>query len=102
MNYPKIINVPLSSPSVLKGGALLDDITLEPDSRRNVYNVSNFGDKTMCYADVTEGDTYLLFLTIFGGRLSAKYDDLFGAAADYDDENEAEILAAIGEQPFCF
>ncbi|KAI0228321.1 hypothetical protein LSAT2_021197 [Lamellibrachia satsuma] len=81
--------------SVLKGGDLLDTIDREPGSRRNVFNVSNFGDKTMCYADVVDGESYLLFLTLFGGRLSAKYDDLFGAAADYDDDSEAEILAAI-------
>ena len=95
--YQQLTLPVLSSASVLKGGELLDDIERAPGSRRNVYNVSNFGDKTMCYADVAEGETYLLFLTLFGGRLSAKYDDLFGAAADYDDESEAEILAAIGE-----
>jgi hypothetical protein len=63
----------------------------------NVYNVSNFGDKAMCYADVTAGESYLLFLTLYEGRLSAKYDDIFGAAADYNDENEKQVLDYLGE-----
>jgi hypothetical protein len=63
----------------------------------NVYNVSNFGDKAMCYADVTAGETYLFFLTLYEGRLSAKYDDIFGAAADYNDENEKQVLDYLGE-----
>ena len=61
------------------------------------YNVSNFGDRHACYADVTVGDEYVLFLTIFDGRLSAKYDDLFGAVTERTRETEDEIFEAIGE-----
>ena len=62
-----------------------------------VFNVSNFGDKAMCYADVTQGELYVLFLTVFEGRLSAKYDDIFGAAADYTEDNEKQVLDYLGE-----
>ena len=51
----------------------------------------------MCYADVEAGQVYLLFLTTFQGRLSAKYDDIFGAASEHTDENEEEVLTALGE-----
>lgn len=71
--------------------------SVKADRGENVYNISNFGDKTMCYADVDTGETYILFLTVFDGRLSAKYDDIFGAAAEYSEENEEDILTALGE-----
>lgn len=66
-----------------------------------VFNVSNFGDKASCYADVTKGELYVLFLTVFEGRLSAKYDDIFGAAADYTQENEKQVLDYLGEFSCC-
>lgn len=62
-----------------------------------VYNVSNFGEKLMCYADVMAGESYILFLTEFKGRLSAKYDDIFGAAAPYTEYNEQEIFDELGK-----
>ncbi|KAL5010137.1 hypothetical protein ScPMuIL_012442 [Solemya velum] len=61
-----------------------------------VYNVSNFGEKLMCYADVMAGESYILFLTEFKGRLSAKYDDIFGAAAPYTEYNERAIFDELG------
>ena len=60
-------------------------------------NVTNLGDKTLCYADVTAGERYVLFLTPFQGRLSAKYDDLFGAAADLTRDSERQVLDYLGE-----
>ena len=62
-----------------------------------LYNVSNFGDEVMCYSNVKEGESYILFMTNFEGALSAKYDDIFGAAADYNVKNEAQVLQALGE-----
>ena len=68
----------------------------------NLHNISNFGDKSMCYADVEEGQVYLLFLTTFQGRLSAKYDDIFGAASEHTDESEEEVLTALGESAILY
>ena len=62
-----------------------------------LYNVSNFGDEIMCYSNVQEGEPYILFMTNFEGQLSAKYDDIFGATADYNEKNEAKIFEAVGE-----
>ena len=59
--------------------------------------MSNFGDEVMCYSNVQEGESYILFTTNFEGALSAKYDDIFGAAADYNEKNEAQVLQALGE-----
>ena len=61
-----------------------------------LYNISNFGDTNACYADVDAGDERLFFLTVFDNRLSAKYDDLFGAVADRTIDNEDEILKTLG------
>jgi hypothetical protein len=82
--------------NVLKGGHVLKSIP-GYGPHGNVYNISNFGDKTMCYADVNKGDSYMFFLTTFNGRLSAKYDDIFGAIAEYTVENEQEVLKALGK-----
>ena len=62
-----------------------------------LYNISNFGDTNACYSDVDVGDERLFFLTLFDNRLSAKYDDLFGAVADRTTDNEDEILQALGQ-----
>ncbi|XP_013395584.1 protein kinase C-binding protein NELL2 [Lingula anatina] len=92
--------------SILKGGKIMSGMGKENSihshkhmqqlQQHHFYNISNFGDKTMCYADVHEGETYILFLTTFDGRLSAKYDDIFGAAVSYSRENERQVLAALG------
>ncbi|GFN94609.1 von Willebrand factor d and egf domain-containing protein [Plakobranchus ocellatus] len=66
-------------------------------SSANVYNISNFGSKTQCYADVEEGGRYFLFLTVYDGRLSGQYDDLFGAATRFNEESEIGILDYLGE-----
>ena len=62
-----------------------------------VYNISNFGDRSQCYADVTKEGSYIFFLTIYEGRLSAQYDDIFGAAAIFNTEQEKVILDSLGE-----
>ena len=66
------------------------------DDHSLFYNVSNFGDKAMCYADIDSGKEYILFLTVFGEQLSAKYDDLFGAVAEFTLQNEDLILKSFG------
>ena len=67
-----------------------------PDDGR-LYNISNFGDRNACYADVDAADARVFFLTLFDGRLSAHYDDLFGAVADWTADSEQEILHALGQ-----
>ena len=80
---------------IYKGNRLLRNIPTIDDSQ-NVYNVTNFGDRKMCYADVMEGRNYLLFLTTYKQRLSAKYDDIFGAATKYTESNVDEVKAQVG------
>jgi len=74
-----------------------------------LYNITNFGDSSACYADVAndvddpseqkqEQRRHVFFLTTFDGHLSARYDDLFGAAADWSRDVEEEIDDALGEQ----
>ncbi|XP_052806983.1 uncharacterized protein LOC128236152 [Mya arenaria] len=80
---------------VYKGKRLLRNIPTLDDSQ-HVYNVTNFGDRKMCYADVMEGRNYILFLTTYKQRLSAKYDDIFGAATKYTESNVDEVKAQVG------
>ena len=86
----------LSVLRVLKGQHILDLIPPLP-AGPTFYNMSNFGDKVMCYAEVDEGETYVLFATTYEGRLSAKYDDIFGAVAEYSSETEDLVLGALGK-----
>lgn len=83
--------------TIHKGADLVLEVQRASGQDGHVFNISNFGDKAMCYADVNAGDYYILFLTVFQNRLSAKYDDIFGAVADYTQENEQEVLDYLGE-----
>jgi len=67
-----------------------------PSGHGRLYNISNFGETSSCYASVQSGDRRVFFLTLFRGRLSAQYDDLFGAVADWSADNERDILHALG------
>ncbi|XP_046355584.1 protein kinase C-binding protein NELL1-like isoform X1 [Haliotis rufescens] len=80
---------------VYKGAEFVDDVSSVERSRK-IYNISNFGDRSMCYADVVPGDTHIMFLTMYNGRLSAKYDDIFGAVAEFTSANEQQILDYLG------
>ena len=51
----------------------------------------------MCYADVIAGQEYILFMTLYDGGLSAKYDDIFGAAAELSEENEDQVMDYLGK-----
>ncbi|XP_045207077.2 protein kinase C-binding protein NELL1-like isoform X1 [Mercenaria mercenaria] len=80
---------------VYKGKKLLRNIPVN-ENTPNIYNISNFGDRKMCYADVTDGKNYILFLTTYKQRLSAKYDDIFGAATKYTENNVQAVLDQTG------
>ncbi|XP_061178253.1 protein kinase C-binding protein NELL2-like [Saccostrea echinata] len=79
--------------TIYKGQQLVEKLT--PVSK-NTFVISNFGDKKMCYADISEDEIYILFLTIYKERLSAKYDDIFGAATELTKTKEEEILTQLG------
>ena len=81
---------------VYKGSKLLHEIPVAVNEPNKIYNISNFGDRKMCYADVMEGDSYIFFLTTYKERLSAKYDDIFGATAKYTEYNVQEVLDQVG------
>ena len=61
-----------------------------------MINITNFGTRVACYSDVSEGESYVMFLTPYQESLSAKYDDIFGATASADDGVVEEILFAMG------
>lgn len=79
--------------TVYKGQELVDNLT---SVAKNTFVISNFGDKKMCYADIQENEMYILFLTVYKRRLSAKYDDIFGAATELTKPREEEILTHLG------
>ncbi|XP_055860614.1 uncharacterized protein LOC106074349 isoform X2 [Biomphalaria glabrata] len=81
--------------TVYKGHDLLSKVTRSV-APGNVYNISNFGNKTQCFADVEAGGRYILFLTVYSGQLSAQYEDLFGAASDFDESDEEEVINYLG------
>lgn len=85
--------------TVHKGAQLIQDVLSKAGglATASVFNISNFGDKAMCYADVRHGEMYIFFLTVFRNRLSAKYDDVFGAAAEFSEENERQVLDYLGK-----
>ena len=83
--------------TVYKGQHLVDNLT---SVDRNTFVISNFGDKKMCYADISEDEIYILFLTVYKQRLSAKYDDIFGAATELTKLKEEEILTQLGRRYF--
>ncbi|XP_041372324.1 uncharacterized protein LOC121385635 isoform X2 [Gigantopelta aegis] len=81
--------------TIYKGGDVVNTISPVLGNSK-VYTVSNFGDKSMCYADVDVGSSYIFFLTVYRGRLSAKYDDIFGATAELTKDNEQQVLDYLG------
>ena len=81
---------------VYKGRKLLRNIPVLKDSL-NVYNISNFGDRKMCYADIDDGRNYIFFLTTYKQRLSAKYDDIFGASTEYTESNSRQVQEQVGQ-----
>jgi hypothetical protein len=81
---------------VYKGKKLLRNIPVNKNAP-SIYNISNFGDRKMCYADVSDGKNYILFVTTYKQRLSAKYDDIFGAATKYTEANVQQVLQQTGE-----
>ncbi|XP_033624691.1 uncharacterized protein LOC117288101 [Asterias rubens] len=76
-----------------------------PDPGDKVYLIRGFGSRERCLAQVSQGKKYIIFLTavpVTGGReedgvrLIARYDDIFGAAVEFDAEQERKIHNVVG------
>ncbi|XP_076091776.1 uncharacterized protein LOC143063482 [Mytilus galloprovincialis] len=79
---------------VYKGKNMLETATSIDDL--STFMIGNFGDKKMCYSDVSTGESYIFFLTVYKNRLSAKYDDFFGAVVEDTWYTEDEVYKQIG------
>lgn len=91
-----MINIYKGSESV---AALLN---LDPGSggvfnlRDRRINVTGFGDKSNCHGTVAPQKYYIIFCEMRGNELVAKFDDLFGATADWSEKNEERVWHGIG------
>lgn len=80
---------------IYKGKNMLETATSIDDL--STFMIGNFGDKKMCYSDVSTGESYIFFLTVYKNRLSAKYDDFFGAVVEDTWYTEDEVYKQIGK-----
>lgn len=60
-------------------------------------NVTRFGDKAQCFPPVEPQTNYIVFAEMHADRLVAKYDDLFGATAEWSQQSETRVWAGVGE-----
>ncbi len=94
---------------VYKGYPFFNQATALPsysDPGDKVYLIRGFGSRERCLAQVMQGKKYIIFLTavpVTGGReedgvrLIARYDDIFGAAVEFDAEQERKIHNVVGK-----
>ncbi|XP_022085420.1 uncharacterized protein LOC110976450 isoform X2 [Acanthaster planci] len=77
----------------------------EADGPAKVYLIEGFGSRDRCRAEVQPNEKYIMFLTAVpmtsgretdGMRLIARYDDIFGAAVEFDDEQEKKVHRVVG------
>lgn len=64
-------------------------------SRR--INVTGFGDKSKCHGTVAPQKYYIIFCELRGNELVAKFDDIFGATADWSEKNEERVWHGVGK-----
>ena len=60
-------------------------------------NVTQFGDKAQCFSPVSPQKYYIVFAEMRANQLVAKYDDLFGAAADWTQQSEERVWSGVGK-----
>jgi hypothetical protein len=60
-------------------------------------NVTQFGDKAQCFSPVAPQNYYIVFAEMRANQLVAKYDDLFGAAANWSLESEERVWSGVGK-----
>ena len=60
-------------------------------------NVTGFGDKSKCHGTVAPQKYYIIFCELRGNELVAKFDDLFGATADWSEKNEERVWHGVGK-----
>lgn len=78
---------------VYKGQELVDNLIFVV---KNIFVISNFGDKKMCYVDIQENEMYILFLMVYKWWLLVKYDDIFGVVIEFIKFREEEIFIYLG------
>jgi len=59
--------------------------------------VTQFGDKAQCVSPVSPQKYYIVFAEMRANQLVAKYDDLFGAAADWTQQSEERVWSGVGK-----
>lgn len=64
-------------------------------SRR--INVTGFGDKSGCHPTVAPQKYYVIFCERRSDGLVAKFDDVFGAAAEWSERTEERIWSGVGK-----
>ncbi|XP_032222941.1 uncharacterized protein LOC5521805 isoform X2 [Nematostella vectensis] len=81
---------------VLKGRQIIDEVLAKHPGR--TVKVYGFGEKRMCFSEVYKGETHMVFMVYHAasGSLVARYDDIFGAISRATEENENEVLSALG------
>jgi hypothetical protein len=64
---------------------------------RSRMNVTQFGDKSQCFSPVSPQKYYIVFAEMRANQLVAKYDDLFGATADWTQQSEERVWSGVGK-----
>lgn len=60
-------------------------------------NVTGFGDKSACHPTVAPQKYYVIFCERRSDGLVAKFDDVFGAAAEWSERTEERIWSGVGK-----
>jgi hypothetical protein len=64
--------------------------------------VTQFGDKGQCFSPVAPQNYYIVFAEMRANQPVAKYDDLFGAAADWSQQSEERVWSGAGKSCIFF
>ena len=62
--------------------------------------MTHFGDKSQCFPPVSQQNYYIVFAEMHGNDVVAKYDDLFGAAAEWSLESEERVWSGVGKSVY--
>lgn len=60
-------------------------------------NVTGFSYKSKCHNTVAPQKYFIIFCELRGNELVAKFDDVFGASAEWSERNERRIWHGVGE-----
>jgi len=59
--------------------------------------VTGFGDKSGCHGLVAPQKYYVIFCEARNGGLVAKFDEMFGAAAEWSEQTEQRVWTGVGK-----